>query len=186
LEAHYLPPALDDEQIVDADRMGQAPGGQPSFPHVDYHASILAKHREELSSTFASLGSRGKPGRIVDKAQNSRICHSRLAGCLAPMSLAGGKSAKLAEELSFPCLIKPNRSFNAPFPPKLKNSSPIARRIPRLLPGHPELMGCNRLPEIIEGGDENASNARCWFACRRSGEPCFVRASSASTDPGME
>jgi len=172
-EAHYLPPALDDEQICRVlIEWGKRLGDKPVlFPTSDYHASILAKHREELSRHFRFHWVAAESlGRIVDKAQTSRICHQ--AGVPVPrthVTRPEENPAKLAEELSFPCLIKPNRSFNAPFPPKLKNF--VAKSPDEFLAFyrvHPELMGATVCQQIIEGGDENVF--QCTVLVRMSGE----------------
>jgi len=176
-ETHYLRPGLNDEQICEvlidwAKRVGDKP---VLFPTSDYHASILAKHREELSKHFRFHWVAAESlWRIVDKAQTSRICHQ--AGVPVPrthVTRPEENPAELAEGLSFPCLIKPNRSFNAPFPPKLKNfvaQSPD--EFQAFYRTHPELMGETVCQEIIDGGDENVF--QCTVLVRMAGEPGTV------------
>jgi len=173
-ETHYLPPALDDEQICQVlIEWGRRVGDKPVlFPTTDYHAFILAKHREELSKHFQFHWVAAESlWRIVDKAQTSRIC--RQAGVPVPrthVTRPGENLAELAEGLSFPCLIKPNRSFNAAFPPKLKNF--VAKSLDEFLAFyqvHPELVGTTVCQEIIEGGDDDIF--QCTVLVRMSGEP---------------
>jgi D-aspartate ligase len=173
-ESHYLPPSLNEEQICQAlIERGRRAGDKPVlFPTSDYHAFILAKHREELSKYFQYHWVDAESlWRIVDKAQMSRVC--RHAGVLVPRTHATRPDEDLAESvegLSFPCLIKPNRSFHSAFPPGLKNyvaRSPEA--FVAFYQAHPELKGTTVCQEIIEGGDENMFE---WIVLvRGSGEP---------------
>ena len=176
-ETHHLPPSLDDEQICQVlIERGRRVGGKPVlFPTSDFHALILARHREELSKYFQFhwLGAETL-SRIVDKARMSRIC--REAGVLIPGTHVTRPDENLAEsgkKLPFPCLIKPNRSFNSPFPSGLKNF--VAKSLDELLAfyrAHPELKGTTVCQEIIEGGDENV--LQCTVLVRASGEPGSV------------
>ena len=158
-ETHFLPPSLDDHQIcrvliARARREGSKP---VLFPTSDYHTCVLAKHREELSRYFQFhwVGMQDLR-RIVDKAQMSRAC--RDTDVLAPRTHVTRPDEELADVaggLSFPCLIKPNRSFDTPFPGNLKNV--IVRSREELLAfyrAHPELKGETIFQEIIEGGDD--------------------------------
>jgi D-aspartate ligase len=173
-ESHYLPPSLNEEEICQAlIERGRRAGGKPVlFTASDYHAFILAKYREELSKHFQyHWVDAERLGRIVDKAQMSRAC--REAGVLLPRTHATRPDEDLAETvgaLSFPCLIKPNRSFHCAFPPGLKNyvaRSPEA--FVAFYQAHPELKGTTVCQEIIEGGDENMFE---WIGLvGRSGEP---------------
>lgn len=173
-ESHYLPPSLNDDEICQAlIERGRRAGGKPVlFPTTDYHAFILAKHREELSKHFQYHWVDAQTlWRIVDKAQMSRVC--REAGVLIPRTHATGPDEDLAQtagRLSFPCLIKPNRSFHSAFPSGLKNyvaSSPEA--FLAFYQAHPELKGTTVCQEIIAGGDENMFE---WIVLvGRSGEP---------------
>lgn len=172
-ETHYLPPSLDDEQICqELIERGARVGDKPVlFPVSDYQTLILAKHRHELSKHFLFhwVGAESL-SRIVDKAQMGRIC--RQAGLSVPrthVTRPDEDLAELAAGLSFPCLIKPNRSFNSPFPPGLKNF--VASSLAELLAfyqAHPELKGTTVCQEIIEGGDENVF--QCTVLIRTSGE----------------
>jgi predicted ATP-grasp superfamily ATP-dependent carboligase len=150
------------------------------FPTSDYYSLLLAKYRDELSRHFhfhwveeASLRC------IVDKARMSAIC--RQAGLAVPRTHVTRRDENLAEMaagLPFPCLVKPNRSFDCPFPPGLKNF--VAGSRDELLVfyrAHPELLGTTVCQEIIEGGDENmlegiglvggSGEARAEFCARK-------------------
>lgn len=176
-ETHSLPPSLDDDQICrDLIEWGRRVGDRPVlFPTSDHYVLILAKHREELSKHFQFhwVGAETL-WRIVDKAQMSRVC--RQAGVLIPRTHVTRPDENLAESaggFSFPCLIKPNRSFNTPFPAGLKNF--VAGSIEEFLAfyqAHPELKGTTVCQEIIEGGDENIF--QCTALVRMSGEPAAV------------
>ena len=172
-ETHYLSPALDDEEVCRVlIEWGARAGEKPAlFASSDYYTLFLARHREELSRHFrfhwvgADLLSR-----IVDKARMSRVC--REAGVLAPrthVTLPDENLADLAGGLPFPCLIKPNRTFDSPFPHKLKNfvaGSPA--EFLAFYEAHPGLKGTTVCQEIIEGGDENIF--QCTVLVRGSGE----------------
>ncbi len=172
-ETHFLPPSLDDDRICQVliERVRRVGGKPVLFSTSDYHACILAKHRKELSPYFQFhwVGAEGL-WRIVDKAQMSRACLD--AGVLTPRTHVTGPDenlADLAEGLPFPCLIKPNRSFDTPFPADLKNV--IVRSPEELLAfyqEHPELRGATVCQEIIEGGDD--SIFQCTALIRMSGK----------------
>jgi predicted ATP-grasp superfamily ATP-dependent carboligase/peptidoglycan/xylan/chitin deacetylase (PgdA/CDA1 family) len=172
-ETHALPDSLDDRRIVQAliERAGNATGKPVLFPTSDYHTSLLARHREELSRHFQFHWVEEESLRhIVDKARMSRVCGN--AGVLAPrthVTRPDEDLAGLAEGLSFPCLIKPNRSFDTPFPADIKNV--IVRSPAELLAfyqAHPELRGATVCQEIIEGGDD--AIFQCTALIRASGE----------------
>ena len=128
-EARELPPILKDDEIcrVLIESSGRYGSKPVLFPTSDHHTSILANYRGELSRHFQFhwLGAESL-GRIVDKARMSGIC--REAGVLTPrthVTRADENLAEFAREWSFPCLIKPNQSFDSPFPPKLKNAREV-------------------------------------------------------------
>jgi D-aspartate ligase len=174
-ETHALPPSPDGDQIcrVLIERARRAEGKPVLFPTSDYYTCVLAKHREELSRYFQFhwVGTENLR-RIVDKAQMSLAC--RDAGVLAPrthVTRPDDELADLAEGLSFPCLIKPNRGFNTRwrFPAHVKNV--IVRSPAELLAfyqAHPELKGETIFQEIIEGGDDDIF--QCTALIRASGE----------------
>jgi D-aspartate ligase len=172
-ETHFLPPSLNDDQISRvlierARRLGAKP---VLFATSDYHASVLAKHREELSPYFHfHWVGMDDLRRSVDKARISRVCQE--AGVLAPRTHVTRPDEKLADlekGLSFPCLIKPNRGFDTPWPAHLKNfivRSPEELRA--FYQAHPQLKGETILQEIIEGGDDEIF--QCTALIRMSGE----------------
>ena len=171
-ETHALH-SLDDRRIVQAlvERTGDVADKPVLFPTSDFHASVLARHREELSRHFRFHWVEEEDLRqIVDKARMSQVC--RNAGVLAPrthVTLPGEDLAGAAEGWSFPCLIKPNRSFDTPFPADIKN---VIVRSPAELVGfyqaRPELRGATVCQEIIEGGDD--AIFQCTALIRASGE----------------
>ncbi|MGH8642679.1 MAG: polysaccharide deacetylase family protein [Burkholderiales bacterium] len=172
-ETHALPHFLDDRRIVQVliERAGDLAAKPVLFPTSDYHTSILARHREELSRHFQFHWVEEEALRhIVDKARMSRVCGN--AGVLTPRTHVTAPDedlAGLAEGLSFPCLIKPNRSFDTPFPTDIKNV--IVRSPAELLAfyqARPELKGATVCQEIIEGGDD--AIFQCTALIRASGE----------------
>ena len=173
-ETCYLPASLDDREICRAlIERGERAGDKPVlFPTSDYHSLLLAKHRDELSRHFQFHWVEEESlRRIVDKAQMSRI--ARQAGLSVPRTHVTRRDedlAELAAGLSFPCLIKPNRSFDCPFPPGLKNFVAGSRdELLAFYRAHPGLTGTTVCQEIIEGGDENMFE---WIGLvRGSGEP---------------
>ncbi|HKA39377.1 MAG TPA: polysaccharide deacetylase family protein [Burkholderiales bacterium] len=172
-ETQALPDSLDDRQTVRAliERARNGAGKPVLFPTSDRHTSILARHREALAPHFHFHWVEEEALRhIVDKARMSRVCGN--AGVLTPRTHVVGLDEDLAgpaEGLSFPCLIKPNRSFDTPFPADIKN---VIVRSPAeflaLYREHPELRGATICQEIIEGGDD--AIFQCTALIRASGE----------------
>jgi predicted ATP-grasp superfamily ATP-dependent carboligase len=176
-ETHYLPPSLDDEEICQAlIDCGRRQGDKPVlFPTSDDQTLFLARHRAELCQHFRFHWADAESlSRVVDKARMSRICGQ--AGVLIPRTHVTAPDENLdqaAAGLSFPCLIKPNRSFDSPFPPKLKNFVATSRgEYLAFYRAHPDLKGTTVCQEIIEGGDENVF--QCTALVRASGEPGAV------------
>lgn len=171
-ETHFLPPSLDDAEIcrILVDRGARA-GERPAlFASSDYYTLFLARHRELLSRHFRfHWAGADHLARIVDKARMSRFCSE--AGVLAPrthVTLPDEDLDRLAGRLPFPCLIKPNRTFNTPFPRQLKNFVAGSRgEFLAFYRAHPELKGTTICQEIIEGGDENIF--QCTVLVRGSG-----------------
>jgi predicted ATP-grasp superfamily ATP-dependent carboligase len=181
-EACFLPASLDEREICRVlIEHGERAGGKPVlFPTSDYHSLLLAKYRDELSRHFHFHWVEEQSLRcIVDKARMSSIC--RQAGLAVPRTHVTQRDENLAElaaGLSFPCLVKPSRSFDCPFPAGLKNF--VAGSPDELLAfyrAHPELKGTTVCQEIIEGGDENmfewiglvdgSGEARAEFCARK-------------------
>ena len=172
-ETHHLPPALDGEQVC---RMliewGARAGGRPVlFPTSDHYAAFLAQNGDRLSPHFSFHWVDGASmRRIVDKASMSGIC--REAGVLTPRTHIVGPEqdlAELAAGLPYPCLVKPNRTFDTPFPARRKTF--VAGSPEELLAfyrEHPGLKGTTICQEIIEGGDGNIF--QCTVLMRESGE----------------
>lgn len=175
-EAHRLPPCGDDEHVRLLVDWGRRARDKPVlFATSDSHAFMLAEHREELAAHFRFHWMAADSLRqIVDKARMSRICSQ--AGVLTPLTHVTRPDedpANALAALSFPCLVKPNRSFDSPFPRGRKNF--VARTPDQLLAfyhAHPELKGATVCQEIVEGGDENIF--QCTVLIRRSGEPGAV------------
>jgi len=172
-EAHYLPPSLDGEQVCRVlIECGARAGGRPVlFPTSDHHAAFLAQNGDRLSRHFSFHWVDGASmRRIVDKASMSGIC--RGAGVLAPRTHIVRPEedlAELAAGLTYPCLVKPNRTFDSPFPARRKTF--VAGSPAELLAfyrEHPGLKGTTICQEIIEGGDENIF--QCTVLMRGSGE----------------
>ena len=172
-ETHYLPPSLDDEQVCRAlmEARGESGGRPVLFPTSDRYASLLARNGKQLSGHFNFHWVDAESMRcVVDKARMSTAC--REAGVLTPRTRVVGPDedlVRLAAELTFPCLVKPNRDFDTPFPVRLKNF--IAHSPPEFLgffQEHPGLKGATLCQEIIEGSDEKIF--QCTVLVRRSGE----------------
>lgn len=156
-EAQRLPSAAPEvcrHLIAQRERLGDAP---VLFPTSDRAALLLARYREALAPHFRFhwLGADVLDS-IVDKAKMSLVC--RFAAVSAPrtrITTAVDDPVRLARELRYPCLIKPNR-FDAPFPPRLKN---FVARTPAELTAfyraHPDVKGASICQQIVEGGDDH-------------------------------
>jgi predicted ATP-grasp superfamily ATP-dependent carboligase len=172
-ETLRVPSVLDEEQFCRAliEWRGDAGGRPVLFPTSDRYASLLARNAERLAAHFRFHWVHAdNMERIVDKAGMSAACHD--AGVLAPRTHIVGPDedlVRLAGELAFPCLVKPNRDFDNPFPARLKTF--IARSPGEFLGffrQHPRLRGATVCQQIIEGGDENIF--QCTVLVCRSGE----------------
>jgi D-aspartate ligase len=176
-ETRHLPSFLDDAGICDAlVKWGRRTGTRPVlFPTSDRYVSLLARHGKDLSEHFRFHWVDAQVlASVVDKARMVAIC--RGAGVRAPRThvvRAEEYLPDLATRLSYPCLIKPNRTFDTPFPPRCKNF--VAASPAQLLDfyeQHPALRGATVCQEIIEGGDENIF--QCTVLMRSGGQPGAV------------
>jgi predicted ATP-grasp superfamily ATP-dependent carboligase len=69
----------------------------------------------------------------------------------------------------FPCIVKPVRSFNTPFPSGKKNFvAESSRQLVDFYRQHPNLVGKTLWQEIIEGDDDSIH--QCTLLIRKSGE----------------
>lgn len=149
----------------------QGSGKPVLFPTDDQCALLLANYGEELAEHFLFHWVRPEIiSRMIDKAHLSQLCQR--ARVLVPhthVTRVGEDLVALAQGFSFPCLVKPRRSFQTPFPPALKN---FVARSPRELlafyESQPGLTGETIWQEIIEGGDEDIF--QCTVLVRNTGE----------------
>lgn len=149
------------------------------FPSSDYYANLVVQQREILAQRFLFHWiAEDTFSRIIDKAHMSQACQE--AGVLAPRTHVTGLYEDLEEsvkEFSFPCLIKPTRSFGIPFPRARKN---VVAHSPRDLldfyEAYPAAKGATVWQEIIAGDDDNIF--QCTALIRKTGEVggvCCVR-----------
>ena len=127
------------------------------FATDDRHTLLLARHRTELDSV---LRFHAAPldcvETVVDKAQMSRRCQE--VGLLAPrthVTAPGEDVERSVAGFSFPCVVKPARSFDATVPADFKTytaASPEA--LLALYARHPALLGTSIWQEVIEGADD--------------------------------
>lgn len=151
---------------------GKHCGGKPFlFPTTDEYVCLLARHREHLADRFFFHWiSSDALLTIVNKAHMNQIC--KQAGVLTPrthVSHPNENVARHAADFTFPCIIKPNRSFDSQFPQGRKNF--IAHSPQHLIDFYernPGLNGETIWQEIIQGGDENIF--QCTALIRQSGE----------------
>jgi len=157
-EAHRLASGADEAALVRAlvaqrARLATAP---VLFATSDRYALLLARQAIELAPHFRFhwVGAHALEA-IVDKARMSLACAQ--AGVAAPrtrITHADDDPLALAQELDFPCLIKPRR-FDAPFPPRLKNFLARTRaELADFFRAHPQTLGASLCQEVIEGGDD--------------------------------
>lgn len=173
----FLPPGMNDAAICRR-LVAEASLGADKpvlMPTSDYYAALLAANAEALKGHFVCHWiDQDLMDVIVDKSRMDAVC--RAAEVPVPptrVTVAGEDVTVLARELSYPCIVKPNRSFRTTFPPGLKNF--VAKRPGELISfyrSHPELLGITLCQEIIEGGDENIF--QCTVLVPGNGKPPSV------------
>jgi D-aspartate ligase len=176
-EVHRLPVSPTDEQICRGLmdwrlRWSQSP---ILLPTSDHHALFLARHSERLAGHFRFYAiDPNNLQRIVDKAQMASLC--RDANVCMPRTYVTAQNEdleRLGDVLAFPCLVKPNRSFDTPFPTGLKNFLAVSfAELLTFYNAYPQLKGTTICQEVIEGGDENIF--QCTVLIRSCGTPGAV------------
>jgi predicted ATP-grasp superfamily ATP-dependent carboligase len=156
--AHQLPATLSEEEISwKLAAWGEREGDMPVLhPTSDYYALLLARHAHLLHRHFRFHWMESLVlQQIVDKALMSTLC-SRI-GVLTPQTHITQQGENLAEAaLTFPCLVKPNRSFDNLFPSGRRNFCARSRNeLFAFFADYPQLKGATICQQIIEGGDEN-------------------------------
>jgi D-aspartate ligase len=176
VQAQRLAPESSDEEIcATLIERGRGMAEKPVLlPTSDRYAFLLSRFRESLAAHFRFYPIEEQVlERIADKAEVGRVCAA--AGVPAPRTYIMGSAAALPDPLpfSFPWLIKPNRSFDTPFPAGLKNFVAASREdLMDFYAGHPQARGATVCQEIIEGDDENIF--QCTVLILASGQPGAV------------
>ena len=145
--------------------------GRPAlFAASDEFAFLLAQGRDRLAGNFAFHWNSPETSSVVfDKPRMVRLCHQ--AGICSPrthVTEIGEDVATTARGFSFPCVVKPLRSFHTAFPPGQKNY--VAASTPGLVEFYrrrPDLLGTTFWQEVIEGPDEEIY--QCNVLITRSG-----------------
>jgi D-aspartate ligase len=154
-----IAPGLDDEAVCRflIEQTSRLAGTPVLFPTSDEYALLLAAHMRALSRHF--LFHWNEPGlldTIVDKARMARACEG--AGIVVPTTratVAGDDVDALARAVTYPCLVKPNRSFRVPFPEGRKNfvaQSP--QQLCDFFSMQPHLLGNTICQAVVVGGDD--------------------------------
>lgn len=153
------------EALVEGDRFVETLGSlarrfaaPPTvFATDDRHTLLLTRHRAALDSV---LRFHAAPlecvEAVVDKAQMSRRCQE--TGILVPrthVTTPDEDVARSAAGFSFPCVIKPARSFDAAVPPGFKTYTAASpKALLALYAQYPDLLGASIWQEVVEGADD--------------------------------
>jgi D-aspartate ligase len=174
VRARLLSRSLDGEEMCDvlidhARRSGRRP---VLVPTSDRFAFLLAEHQVRLAEYFLyHWVSQDTLAAAADKAGVALLC--RQAGVNLPLTrvtAAGEDPVTLSASLPFPCLVKPNRSFDAPFPGGMKNFVATGpAELAAFYRANPHLLGSTVCQQIIEGGDDQIF--QCTILMRLRGTP---------------
>src|SRR4030095_3665094 len=153
------------EALVEGDRFVETLGSlarrfaaPPTvFATDDRHTLLLTRHRTALDSV---LRFHAAPlecvEAVVDKAQMSRRCQE--TGILVPrthVTTPDEDVARSAAGFSFPCVIKPARSFDAAVPRGFKTYTAASpKALLALYAQYPDLLGASIWQEVVEGADD--------------------------------
>jgi predicted ATP-grasp superfamily ATP-dependent carboligase len=157
------------------------------FATTDRFALLLARQREVLSPHFAFHWVCAESlSRIIDKARMSQLCLE--AGILSPkthITQPGEDLAASVKDFSFPCLIKPIRSFQTGFPYERNFWAESPAALLEFYRQNPALLGLTIWQEIIEGEDDEVF--QCTTFIRKSGEfgPLFLIRKIHQFPPGF-
>jgi predicted ATP-grasp superfamily ATP-dependent carboligase len=149
------------------------------FPASDEFAFLVAQGREHLAERFAFHWNAAEVvPKLFDKAQMIRFCENAAIPCPRTyVTTISEEIPKGAEAFTFPCLIKPRRSFRTAFPRGRKNYvAATPSDLLRLFEQYPYLIGATIWQEIIEGADDEIY--QCNVLIGKSGEVrgvCVVR-----------
>lgn len=149
------------------------------FVDSDWLAVLLGRYQQQLSKHYEFHWIPPETvSTITDKAKLGRLCER--AGVLIPpthLTEPDEDIAKTSHDFSFPCIVKPIRSFKTSFPRGCKNF--VAHSPEQLVAFYERyqgLRGETLWQQIIPGGDEDIFE--CTALIRKSGDVgalCCVR-----------
>src|SRR5262249_40906349 len=144
-------------------------------PASDEFAFLLAQAEDQLAGHFRFHWMSSESVSIVfDKPRMVRLCQQ--AGLRCPRTHAtvlGEHVATTAPRFSFPCIVKPVRSFRTVFPPGQKNYvAASARALIEFYRRRPDLLGITFWQEVIEGPDDDIY--QCNVLVTQSGDASTV------------
>src|SRR5262249_17078443 len=120
LERHQSSEAIADVLIERAASVGHRP---PLVAASDEFAFLFAQRQDRLAGHFVFHWNSPETSNLIyDKPRMIRFCEE--AGIRTPKTHAteiGEDVAAAASNFSFPCIVKPIRSFHTAFPPGQKN-----------------------------------------------------------------
>ncbi len=127
------------------------------FAASDEFAFLVAQAREHLAERFAFHWNFAETVlKLFDKAEMIRFCQQ--AGILCPKThvTSTAEDTRLAAQaFSFPCVVKPLRSFRTAFPSGRKNYvAASAQDLLQFYDQYPDLVGATLWQEVIDGPDE--------------------------------
>ena len=143
------------------------------FATNDLYAEFISEFKEELQSFFLfTIPDKELLDKIINKNTMKELAER--AGLTVPKTfslLSYGSITKIAETLTYPCLIKPLDSFSINFPGKniLINNK---QEFIEFYHNNPHFVGKTIIQELISGGDQNIFQCTTYF--NKNGIPLCV------------
>ena len=181
LHANPISRSLSPEQLADIliQRAASFRGQPVLFPASDEFAFLVTQARGQLAERFEFHWNGAETAlKLFNKAEMIRFCQQ--AGILCPRTHITNTDEDIhsaAEAFTFPCVVKPLRSFRTEFPCGRKNYiAESVRDLVRFYERYPDLVGATLWQEVIDGPDEEIY--QCNVLIAESGEVraiCGVR-----------
>lgn len=141
------------------------------FATSDWFSRFLCNWQHELSSDFLfHWVSRDIFNTITEKGRIAEFCQS--AGVHIPLTritLPNEDVSCIAQEVHYPCLVKPVHRQTVTFPiPAKAFVAQSAQELESFFVANPQLKGATLVQELIEGGDDQIF--QCTVLVKQSGE----------------
>ncbi len=141
------------------------------FPTSDAYVNLILNNRELFSKHFRyHWVSPEQHHRVIDKACMHNACvDARVRVPRTHVTQPGEDVNASASGFIFPCIVKPCRSFNTPFPSGMKNFiATSSAELCGFYALYPDTLGTTLWQEIIEGADSEIFQCTALF--RQNGE----------------